>query len=258
VGGVTPVTESVSSSLPQPEDREVAWSPPAGAIELRVGPRPRVIVVDGDPGFRRSTERLLRSRGFEVEGYAHPARFLERPPEDLPACLLLELAMPGMSGLEVQDELARRGSSLPVVFLSGRPDLPGSVQAMKRGAVDCLLKPLDPRQLLEAIQCSLRRDERARAARAAQQQARERLRRLTVRELQVCDGLMRGMLNKQMAAALGLAESTVKVHRSRMMKKLGLESVVGLVRLMDQAFGPATSAGPADHELARPRALATG
>jgi FixJ family two-component response regulator len=219
----------------------------------------KVIVVDDDDGFRASTERFLRSVGYLVESYADPARLLDRADDDGPSCVLLDLRMPGMSGLELQDALARRGHSPHIVFMSGHADVAAGVQAMKRGAVDFLIKPFEEEQVLEAIERSLRRDEEELAVATARHDAVHRLRRLTARERQVCDFLMQGLLNKQVAAALGIAESTVKVHRSRMMEKLGVDSLVGLTRLMDHASaGAGPGADPADDaaEGAAPRNVA--
>lgn len=201
-----------------------------------------VIVVDDDDGFRRSVGRFLQSAGFEVEAYADPAALLDRGSDDELACVvLLDLRMPGMSGLEAQNELARRGFPHPIVFMSAHADVAASVQAMKRGAFDFLVKPFDEQELLDVIGRSLGQDASAHAARDARQHALERLERLTSRERQVSDHLMRGMLNKQIAWELGIAESTVKVHRSRMMAKLGVDSVVGLMRLLDRASVAPTS-----------------
>jgi FixJ family two-component response regulator len=205
----------------------------------------RVIVVDDDEGFRTSTERFLRSVGYEVEAYADPASLLDGSRDVEPTCMLLDLRMPGMSGLEAQQELARRGYPHPIIFMSAHADVPASVQAMKHGAFDFLVKPFDEQQLLEAIARSLSQDASAHVSRDARQHALERLDRLTSRERQVSDRLMRGLLNKQIAWELGIAESTVKVHRSRMMAKLGVDSVVALMRLLDRAsVAPASSTPP--------------
>jgi FixJ family two-component response regulator len=196
----------------------------------------KVLVVDDDAGFRASTERFLRAVGYSVETFDSPQTLLDRPHDDAPTCVLLDVRMPGMSGLEAQDELLRRGDAPPIVFVTGHGEVPASVQAMKKGAVDFLEKPFDEQRVLEAIERSLSKDVHDRSTRIAAQQARARLDRLTARERQVCDYLMAGLINKQIAAELGIAESTVKVHRSRMMEKLGIDSVVALMRLRDQAM----------------------
>ena len=200
-----------------------------------ITPNAKVLVVDDDEGFRTSIERFLRSVGYAVEVFDSPAKLLERAPDDVPTCVLLDLRMPGMSGLEAQNELMRRGDAPPIVFVTAHGDVPASVQAMKKGAIDFLEKPFDEQRVLEAIERSVSKDVQDRSARIASQQARARLDRLTARERQVCDYLMAGLINKQIAAELGIAESTVKVHRSRMMEKLGIDSVVALMRLREQA-----------------------
>ncbi len=196
----------------------------------------KVLVVDDDAGFRASIDRFLRSVGYAVETFDSPEKLIDRPHDDAPTCVLLDVRMPGMSGLEAQDALLRRGDAPPIVFVTAHGDVPASVQAMKKGAVDFLEKPFDEERVLEAIERSLSKDVHDRSARIAAQQARARLDRLTARERQVCDYLMAGLINKQIAAELGIAESTVKVHRSRMMEKLGIDSVVALIRLRDQAM----------------------
>ena len=203
-----------------------------------ITPNAKVLVVDDDAGFRTSIDRFLRSVGYTVETFDSPAKLLDRAdrkPDDIPTCVLLDLRMPGMSGLEAQNELMRRRDAPPIVFVTAHGDVPASVQAMKKGAVDFLEKPFDEQRVLEAIERALGKNVQDRSARVAAQQARARLDRLTARERQVCDYLMAGLINKQIAAELGIAESTVKVHRSRMMEKLGIGSVVALMRLRDQA-----------------------
>jgi len=203
-----------------------------------ITPNAKVLVVDDDAGFRTSIDRFLRSVGYTVETFDSPAKLLDRAdrkPDDVPTCVLLDLRMPGMSGLEAQNELMRRRDAPPIVFVTAHGDVPASVQAMKKGAVDFLEKPFDEQRVLEAIERALGKNVQDRSARVAAQQARARLDRLTARERQVCDYLMAGLINKQIAAELGIAESTVKVHRSRMMEKLGIGSVVALMRLRDQA-----------------------
>jgi FixJ family two-component response regulator len=197
----------------------------------------KVLILDDDAGFRHSMERFLRSIRIAVQTFQTVAEFLAYVPDDGPACVLLDLQMPEMSGLEIQKELARLGRSLPVVFLTGHGGISAGVQAMKFGAVDFLEKPFDERRLCEAIERALSQDVQMRNKSAAQREARRRLSRLTAREHQVCDYVMAGLLNKQSAGQIGIAESTVKVHRSRMMKKLGVTCVVELIRLVDTASG---------------------
>ena len=199
----------------------------------------KVLIVDDDPGFRDSLARFFHSIGVEVETFASGRAFLAHVPEHEggPSCLLLDLRMPQMSGLQVQEALARIGRELPIVFMTAHGAISASVQAMKRGAVDFLEKPFDERRLCEAVEIALSQSVQSRRQSAAQLEAGRRLARLTAREHQVCDYVMAGLLNKQSADRIGIAESTVKVHRSRMMKKLGVSSVVQLVRLVDAAIG---------------------
>ena len=196
-----------------------------------------VLIVDDNPGFRSSLERFLRSVGFSVQAFPTAADFLEAGSPAAPACALVDLRMPGMNGLELQEELTRRGRTLPLVFLTAFGAVAASVQAMMRGAVDFLEKPFEEERLLDAIDRALEKDVRAQRQNSDRQHALERLARITTREREVCDCLMAGLLNKQIAAQLGVAESTVKVHRSRMMQKLGVSSLVDLTRLVDRARG---------------------
>jgi FixJ family two-component response regulator len=193
---------------------------------------PRVFVIDDDPAVLRALERLLRSNGFPVEAYTSASAFFERPAYNGAACVLLDLRMPGLSGLDVQEELARKDMSMPIVFLSGQGDVPSTARAMKEGAVDFLVKPVDETQLLDAIARALSRAVDLRRERREEQDAQERLARLTKREREVCDLVARGLLNKQIAFELGTSEKTVKVHRGRMMHKLEVNSVAALVRLL--------------------------
>jgi FixJ family two-component response regulator len=194
----------------------------------------RVFVIDDDPLVLRAIERVLRSNGFPVEVFESPTTFLERPPYDGVACLLLDLMMPGLNGLDVQEMLAGRGVSHPIIFVSGQGDVPSTARAMKEGAVDFLVKPIDETQLLDAIG---RAGARATALREQQQSEREtaaRFARLTKREREVCDLVARGLLNKQVAYELGTGEKVVKVHRGRAMRKLEVDSVAALVRLISK------------------------
>ena len=195
----------------------------------------KVLIVDDDAGFRDSLVRFLHSIGVDAKTFASGREFLAHAPEDGPTCVLLDLQMPRMSGLQVQEELARIGRKIPIVFLTGHGAISAGVEAMKRGAVDFLEKPFDERRLCQAIERALSQSLQTRGQTATRLEARRRLARLTVREHQVCDYVMAGLLNKQSAYKIGIAESTVKVHRSRMMKKLGVSSLVQLVRLIDTA-----------------------
>ena len=202
-----------------------------------IPPDAKVLIVDDDAGFRDSLARFFESMRIDVQTFASGAEFLAHEPEDGPTCVLLDLQMPELSGLQVQDELARIGREIPIVFLTGHGAISAGVQAMKRGAVDFLEKPFDERRVCEAVEAALAQSVQARRQNAAQLEARRRLARLTAREQQVCDYVMAGLLNKQSAYEIGIAESTVKVHRSRMMKKLGVSSLVQLIRLVDAVGG---------------------
>ncbi|WP_437760082.1 response regulator transcription factor [Sorangium sp. So ce1389] len=199
---------------------------------------PTVFVVDDDPSVLRALERLLRAAGHAVEAYASPGAFLERAPSERPGCAVVDLRMPGLDGIELQEELSRRGCPLPIVFLTGHGDVPSSVRAMKAGAIDFLTKPCDDTDLLAAVARAIERDARARATLGEQQALRTRFEALTPREREVCVRVAQGLLNKQIADELGAAEKTIKVHRGRVMEKLGVESVAELVRLVDRLQGP--------------------
>lgn len=195
---------------------------------------PVIFVVDDDPSVLRSMERLLSAAGYAVEAFASPRVFLERAPADRPGCVIVDLRMPDMSGLDLQEALLRRDFALPVIFLTGHGDVRNSVQAMKAGAIDFLSKPCEDTDLLDAVSRALARDAEARDARARKEAVRLRYEVLTPREREVCELVAKGLLNKQIAAELGTVEKTIKVHRGRVMKKLGLDSVADLVRLVDQ------------------------
>ena len=173
--------------------------------------------------------------GTRVEAFASAREFLARERDDGPGCLVLDLRMPEMTGLELQDALERAGYAIPVVFVSGHGDIPASVKAMKAGAIDFLTKPVQNRDLLQAVERALARDRAARAARAERDAARARMARLTPRERQVCALVATGLLNKQIAAELGTGEKNIKLHRAHVMEKLGVSSVAELVRLVDRA-----------------------
>jgi FixJ family two-component response regulator len=198
-------------------------------------PVERVYVVDDDPAVRRSLWRLLRSGGYEVASFASAEEFLEKLEVDAAGCAVLDLAMPGLDGLALQRRLAEREVPMPVLFLTGRGDIPASVKAMKAGAEDFLTKPVDERVLFAALQRAFERGRREREEQRRLSDARERLEALTPREREVLDGVVGGRLNKQIAGALGISEKTVKVHRARVMEKLGASSVAELVRLADRA-----------------------
>jgi FixJ family two-component response regulator len=192
----------------------------------------QVFAVDDDPIVLRAIERMLRSHSIAVEGFTTPEAFLARPPYDGVACLLLDLRMPGLSGLDVQTAMARKGISMPVIFLSAQSDVPSTVRAMRGGAVDFLEKPVDEDQLLAALERARVECVAMRQQQRQQHEAEQRLARLTKREREVCDLVAAGLLNKQIAHELGMSEKTVKVHRGRVTRKLDVDSVAALVRLL--------------------------
>ena len=194
-----------------------------------------VFLVDDDPSVLRAIGRLVRSAGWNVATFGSAQEFLDRPNPDAPGCLVLDLSMPGLNGLELQQALARAGHRLPIIFLTGHGDIPMSVRAMKSGAMDFLSKPCVDEELLSAIRLALSRDQQLRRERAEVQALAERIATLTPREHEVMLGVVAGQLNKQIAADLGTVEKTIKVHRARVMEKLRVTSVADLVRLTERA-----------------------
>jgi FixJ family two-component response regulator len=192
---------------------------------------PRVYIVDDDASVRRSLARLIRCAGYHVETFPSAAEFLDQESRAGPACLVLDVTMPGLSGLVLQEKLAEQQQPIPVVFITGYGDIPTSVQAMKGGAIDFLCKPVRVPDLLSAIHEALGRDRLARECGAEIEGIRRRVRTLTEREREVLELVVRGLLNKQIAARLGIGEKTVKVHRARVMQKMQAESVPDLVRM---------------------------
>jgi FixJ family two-component response regulator len=195
-------------------------------------PELHVFAVDDDPGVLRALERMLRVNNISVESFTSPTDFLDRPAYDGVACLLLDLKMPGLTGLDVQGEMSRKGIHIPVVFLSAEGDVPSTARAMREGAIDFLVKPVDEHQLLEALERARLQATTLRQQQRREQEAEERLSRLTKREREVCELVAQGLLNKQIAYELGMSEKTVKVHRGRVTRKLNVDSVAALVRLM--------------------------
>lgn len=196
-----------------------------------------VFVVDDDPSVLRSLERMFQVEGYAVEGFSHPRKLLERGPGPGPGCVVMDLRMPELNGLELQEELRQAGWKHPIVFISGHGDVPAAVKAMKAGAVDFLPKPFSTQELLAAVERALAQDRAARNTEGEREALRARLSSLSPREWQVCQFVARGMLNKQIAAELGTAEQTVRVQRSRVMGKMAVGSVAELVRLLEQ-LGP--------------------
>ena len=191
-------------------------------------------VVDDDESLRTALLRLLGAAGYEAQGYASAGDFLLQPAPDRPGCLLLDVRMPGPSGLELQAALQRQGIALPVIFLTGHADVPSSVRAMKAGAVDFLPKPVDRHTLLDALRRALAHDAALRAARDEADRLRARFASLTPREREVFDRVVAGRLNKQIADELSVADRTVKAERAKLMAKLGVGSAAELGRLAER------------------------
>ena len=190
-----------------------------------------VRIVDDDVSFLRAVARMLRASGFVVKTFASAVEFLARPELDVPGCVLVDLHMPGLSGLDLQEALAKAGHMLPVIFLSGQGDIPTTVQAMRRGAEDFLTKLAPREELIDAVKRALTRDANERAERARLESLRARFSVLTPRELEVLKHVVRGRLNKQIAYDLGIHERTVKLHRTAITTKLGLHSTAELTKL---------------------------
>src|SRR5882672_8766155 len=193
-----------------------------------------VLVVDDDPALRESVGRLLRSLGLETQLFASISDFLESVPPDGPACLVLDVRLPGKSGLDLQRELAAANRGLPIIFITGHGDIPMSVQAMKGGAIEFLTKPFRDQDLLDAIQLGLSRDRSRRESEKSLATLRERFASLSPRERDIMIQVARGRLSKQIAGDIGIAEGTVKVHRGRLMRKMRAPSLSALSRMADK------------------------
>ena len=193
-----------------------------------------VFVVDDDPSVLKALGRLVRSAGLQVELFASPEDFLDRYDQNVPGCLILDVAMPNITGLEMHQTLIEKGSELPVIFLTGHGDIPMSVRAIKQGAIDFFTKPLNDNELISAIQNAQKKDELARNARAQLNELQQRLASLTPRELEVLSHVVSGKRNKQIADDLGIVEKTIKVHRSNIMEKLKVQSLADLVKLSEK------------------------
>jgi FixJ family two-component response regulator len=197
-------------------------------------PEPTVYLVDDDASVCRSLERLLNAVGYRAQAFRSPDEFLRNYRGEGPACVVLDMRLPGMSGLEVQKTLAAAEQSLPVIFITGHGTVSASVQAMKGGAVDFLSKPFFDTDLLHAVDEALERSKRQYALRLELDALRKRLETLTQRERQVLEGVVKGKLNKQIASELGTSEKTIKVHRGRVMEKMHADSVAELVRVIEK------------------------
>jgi len=195
-----------------------------------------IAIVDDDASAREGLESLIRSAGWRVETFASAQEFLGRRGLEAPSCLILDLQLPGLNGLDLQKQMAEVGLEIPIVFLTGHGNIPASVQAMKAGAVEFLTKPLDEDKLFQAIQEAIERDRHTRQQHAQVRDVRERYVSLTPREQQVMQKVVSGLLNKQIAAALSITEFTVKIHRGHVMRKMRAASLPDLVR-MAEALG---------------------
>jgi FixJ family two-component response regulator len=231
----------MANSLGQPPNRETSRSPAAPRPGGETGDQPIVFVIDDDDSVRRSLERLLRSVNLDVQTFSTAREFLAQGLPDRPSCVVLDLRLPGPSGLELQESLIKSGHDVPIIFISGHADVPSSVHAIKAGAVDFLQKPFSDQALLDIIHGALRRDRASRQERAEIAGIRMRFDTLTPRERDVLGLVIQGRLNKQIAGDLGISEKTVKFHRGRVMEKTQAGSVAELVRQADRlGFKPTT------------------
>jgi FixJ family two-component response regulator len=216
-------------------------SAPAAAL---LKPTPVIHLVDDDESFRKAVSRLLQAAGYLVQTYATAGEFLLARFGDAHGCVLLDIRMPGLNGLDLQETLAKHEVQLPVIFLTGHGNIPMSVRAMKAGAVDFLTKPVKRETLLPAIQAALAKDTECRAAREESRKWRTLFEGLTAREREVFERVVTGRLNKQIAAELGTAERTVKAHRAHIMEKMHAQSLAHLVHIAGQLRAKPASPGP--------------
>jgi FixJ family two-component response regulator len=195
--------------------------------------QPAIVVIDDDASMRKALDNLFRSVGFEVELFASPQDFLQSAREDRPGCIVLDIRFPGRSGLDMQRDLAAANARLPIIFITGYGDIPMSVRAMKAGAVEFLTKPFRDQDMLDAIQVALERDRTRREQDGRITQLKALYESLTSREQEVIGHVTAGLMNKQIAAEMGVSVITVKVHRGNVMRKMGAKSLTDLVRMAD-------------------------
>jgi FixJ family two-component response regulator len=207
---------------------------PRAPVEAVPDPKSSVTIVDDDAGVRTSTARLLRSVGLDTRIFASVTEYLESEPPDCPTCLILDVRLPGQSGLDFQRDLVEAHADLPIIFITAHADIPMTVQAMKRGAIEFLTKPFRDQDLLDAVYLGLARDRARREENESLSRLRARIETLTPRELSVLTEVAKGRLNKQIAADMGISESTVKVHRCNLMRKMRLASFAELCRAADK------------------------
>jgi FixJ family two-component response regulator len=213
------VTERTKPSLPQTSDDQ-----------------PIVFVVDDDPSMRRALTNLFESVGIRVEAFGSAPEILQSQPPEVPSCLVLDIRLPGLSGLDLQADLAKANIHTPIIFITGHGDIPMTVRAMKGGAVDFLTKPVRDQEILDAVQAAIERDRKRRDLEKTVSNVRSRFESLTSRERDVLCLVTSGLMNKQVATELGLAEITVKIYRGQIMRKMGAKSLADLVR-MTEALG---------------------
>jgi FixJ family two-component response regulator len=195
---------------------------------------PIVFIVDDDLSVRRSTERLMRTAGLKVQTFTSAREFLKNPPPEGPACLVLDVRMPGLSGMDLQRELTRAGIQIPIIFITAHGDIPTTVRAMKAGAVEFLTKPFRSRTLVDGVRAAIDRDRSAHKERSETKELRDRYEQLTPREREVMPLVAAGLLNKQVAGELATTERTIKFHRAHIMQKMHAESLADLVRMAEK------------------------
>jgi len=222
---------------------------PAGSLGREVGSPPMstatsvVFIVDDDVSVRESLELLIQSEGWKPEAFASAQEFLDRPRSQVPSCLVLDLSLPGLNGLELQRRVASERMNMPIIFITGHGDVPKSVQAMKAGAVEFLTKPFNDEALLSAVRQALEQSRLALVHDSELQELRQRYDSLTPRERQVMTLVVSGLLNKQVGGELGISEITVKAHRGQVMHKMHADSLAALVKIAAKLRGSGTAAG---------------